>query len=143
MSRVQKFLSQLNDYELAYFAKFKRLTFMKETQLEIREYLLERNMSESRIEKLISEDRRHKFNDNSLRCPRCQSAKIRKENVEWTNTTDDFDISVLDALSGKTSYKDKLICNVCGLWLTDPNNEKGRSVGQSIWSYITDIISRL
>ncbi len=77
MSRVHKFISQLNDYELAYFAKFKLLTFMKETQSEIKEYLAERNMSESKIEKLTSEDRRNKFNDNRIRCPRCQSTKIR------------------------------------------------------------------
>ena len=143
MSRVHKFISQLNDYELAYFAKFKHLTFMKETQSEISEYLAERNMTESKIEKLTSEDRRNKFKDNRIRCTRCHSTRARVEKVELTNTTDEFDISVLDALSGNAVYKNKIICNVCGLWLTDPNNEKGKSVLTSIWNYITETISRI
>ncbi|AWH74778.1 hypothetical protein DCS32_11600 [Dokdonia sp. Dokd-P16] len=143
MSRVHRFISQLNDYELAFFAKFKLLTFMKETQSEIKEYLAERNMSESKIEKLTFEDRRDKFKDNRIRCSRCQSTKIRMEKVEWTNTTDEFDISALDSLSGKATYKDKIICNVCGLWLTDPNNEKGKSIWNSIWNYISEVISRI
>lgn len=143
MSRIYKFISQLNDYELAYFAKFKLLTFMNETQSEIKEYLTERNMSESKIEKLTSEARRNEFNDDRIRCSRCQSTKIRVEKVEWTNTADEYDISVLDALSGKTTYKDKIICNVCGLLLSNPNNEKGKSIFNSVWNYITDVISRI
>ncbi|WP_175455596.1 hypothetical protein [Winogradskyella thalassocola] len=47
MSRVKNFLTELDDYELANFAKFKLLTYMKETQSEIKEYLAERNLTES------------------------------------------------------------------------------------------------
>ena len=141
MSRVHKFISQLNEYELAYFAKFKLPTYMKETQSIIKEYLIKQNMTESKIEKLTSEDRRNKFKDNSIRCPRCYSTRTRVEKVEWTNTTGEYDMSVIDALSGHAIYKNKIICNVCGSWLTDPNNEKGKSVLKSIWNYITDLIS--
>ncbi|WP_299275971.1 hypothetical protein [uncultured Psychroserpens sp.] len=143
MSRVKDFLTKLDDYELANFAKFKRLSYMKETQLEIENYLAARHLTESRINQLISENKKRTFNDNNIRCSRCYSNKIRVEKTEFTNTTDEFDVAVLDGIAGKSTYKDKIICNVCGLWLTDPNNEKEITTWNSIWNFITDLLSRI
>jgi len=82
MSRVKNFLNELDDYELAYFAKFKLLTYMENTQSEIKEYLVERNLNESKIDQLILENPKSKLNDERERCPRCYSDKIRKNKVE-------------------------------------------------------------
>ena len=60
---------------------------MKVTQMEIKEYLVERNLNESKIDRLISENPKSKLNDDRERCPRCYSDKIRKDKVEWTNTS--------------------------------------------------------
>lgn len=49
MNRVKKFLTELDDYELAYFAKFKLLSYMKNTQSEIKEYLTKRNLNQSKL----------------------------------------------------------------------------------------------
>lgn len=49
MNRVKKFLTKLDDYELAYFAKFKLLSYMKDTQSEIKEYLTKRNLNQSKL----------------------------------------------------------------------------------------------
>ncbi|MBD0825537.1 hypothetical protein ICJ85_16135 [Aestuariibaculum marinum] len=102
---------------------------MKETQSEINEFLIENHITDSEIEKITSEKLNYK--DKILRCPRCQSGKLRIEKVEWTDT-DEFDFPMLDGLMGKARYKDKVICNVCGYWLTDPNNEKGFSMWNTI-----------
>lgn len=142
MSKVRNFLSELDDYELAYFAKFKLLTYLKNTQSEIKEYLTERNLNESKIDRLISENPKSKLNDDNERCTRCYSDKIRKDKVEWTDTAYKSgyadEIAALDGLGGRATYKNEVICNVCGLWLSDPNNEKGKTVWRKIWDVLSD-----
>ena len=51
MTRVRKFLTELDDFELAFFAKFKLPTYMKETQSEIKKYIAERGLSEQKCQK--------------------------------------------------------------------------------------------
>lgn len=144
MSRVKIFLTELDDYELAYFAKFKLLTYMKETQSEIKKYLNERNLTESNIDQLISENPKSKLDDNKMRCPRCYSDKIRKNKVEWANTGGGIgigdEVATLDGLGGRTTYKNEVICNVCGNWLEDPNQEKPLPTSNRILHGIWDII---
>ena len=91
---------------------------MNETQKIISDFLLKRNLSESRINRLISENPKAKLTDEKERCPRCYSDKIRKDEVEWTNSRDGIGIGEC------AIYKNEVICNVCGLWLEDPNQEK-------------------
>ena len=63
MSRVTTFLSKLDDYELAYFARYKLLTYMKDTQLEIKQFLAEKNITESKIDRLIADNPKAKLTD--------------------------------------------------------------------------------
>lgn len=134
MNRVKKFLTKLDDYELAYFAEFKLLSYMKDTQSEIKEYLTKRNLNQSKIDRLISENPKSKLNDDKERCSRCYSDKIRKDKVEWTDTVHKSgysdEIVVLDGLVGRATYKDEVICNVCGLWLSDPKMKKENLFGE-------------
>jgi len=144
MTRVKTFLSGLDDYELAYFARFKLLTYMKGTQSEIKEYLTERNLNESKIDRLISENPKSKLNDERERCPRCYSDKIRKDKVEWTNTSRGFgiedEVATWDGLGGRATYKNQVICNVCGFWLEDPNQEKPLPTSKKLLYAILDIL---
>ena len=150
MSRIRDFLNELDDYELAYFAKFKLLTYMKVTQSRIKEYLAERNLNESKIDKLISENPKSKLNDEKRRCERCYSEKIRSNKVEWTNTGGGIglkdEIATWDAIGGRATYKDEVICNVCGFWLEDPNQEKplptSKKILNGIWEFIIGTLSR-
>ena len=150
MSRIRDFLNELDDYELAYFAKFKLLTYMKVTQSKIKEYLAERNLNESKIDKLISENPKSKLNDEKRRCERCYSEKIRSNKVEWTNTGGGIglkdEIATWDAIGGRATYKDEVICNVCGFWLEDPNQEKplptSKKILNGIWEFIIGTLSR-
>ena len=48
MSKTTEFLNELDDYELAFFAKFKLSTYMKVTQSKINDYLVERNLNKSK-----------------------------------------------------------------------------------------------
>lgn len=145
MNRVKNFLTELDDYELAHFAKFKLLTYMKTTQSEIKEYLNERNLNEPKIERLISENPKSKLDDNRERCPRCYSDKIRKDKVEWTNTGGGIgiedEVATLDGIDGRVTYKNEVICNVCGFWLKDPNQEKPLSTSKKILNGIWNILS--
>ncbi len=147
MSRVNDFLAGLDDYELAYFAKFKLLTYMKVTQMEIKEYLVERNLNESKIDRLISENPKSKLNDDRERCPRCYSDKIRKDKVEWTNTSGGIgiedEVATWDGFGGRATYKNEVICNVCGFWLEDPNQEKplptSKKVLYGLWDFVLEM----
>lgn len=148
MSRVKDFLAGLDDYELAYFAKFKLLTYMKVTQMEIKEYLVERNLNESKIDRLISENPKSKLNDDRERCPRCFSDKIRKDKVEWTNTSGGIgiedEVATWDGFGGRATYKNEVICNVCGFWLEDPNQEKplptSKKVLYGLWDFVLEML---
>lgn len=150
MSRVKNFLTQLDDYELAYFAKFKLLTYMKDTQSEKKEYLVERNLNESKIDRLILENPKSKLNDDRKRCPRCYSDKIRKDKVEWTNTGGGIgigdEVATWDGIGGRATYKNEIICNVCGYWLEDPNQEKSlptsKKILYGIWDFLLNALSR-
>ncbi len=148
MSRVRNFLTELDDYELAYFAKFKLLTYMKDTQSEIKEYLVERNLNESKIDQLILTNPKSKLNDERERCPRCYSDKIRKDEVEWTNTSGGIgvgdEVAAWDGIGGRATYKEEVICNVCGNWLEDPNQEKplptSKKILYGIWDFVNGIL---
>ena len=147
MSRVRKFLIELDDYELAFFAKYKLPTYMKETQSEIKKYIAERGINEAQIDKLISANPKRETKNGKVRCPRCSSDKIRTEKVEWTNNAGQIgyedEIAALDGLSGNATYKNQVICNVCGIWIEDPNFEKKKT---PFWHFIAtgifDIFAR-
>ena len=144
MGRILDFLSGLDDYELAFFAKYKRNSYMKQTQEIISEFLITRSLSESQINRLISENPKSKLKDGKERCPRCYSSKIRKDAVEWTNTGGGIgiedDVATLDGLDGRATYKNEVICNVCGFWLVDPNQEKPLTTSKKIINGIRDFI---
>lgn len=141
MSRISEFLETLSDRELAYFAKYKLHTYMKETQLEIKKYLDEKNFDEEKINRFLSNDNNFAKGDLNS-CPRCGSNKIRKDDVEWTATafnrgySDEF--ATMEGMAGKKSIKQNVICNVCGYWLSDPNHEKGQSIWNKILNFLFD-----
>ena len=148
MSRVKKFLTELDDYELAYFAKFKLQTYMKDTQSEIKEFLSERNLNQSKIDRLILENPKSKLKDIKERCLRCYSDKIRKVKVEWTNTVGGIgigdEVATWDGIGGQATYKNEVICNVFGNWLEDPNQEKplptSKKILNGIWDFVIGVL---
>lgn len=133
MSRVVDFLTELNDYELAYFAKFKRQTYMISRQQEINDYLITRKFTEEKINQLISINPAVTLTDNKDRCPRCFSDKLIKESVEKVNTSR---IEALDILTGKNPYAEKIVCSVCDYVIVDPNNDKGFFRIGEIWQLL-------
>ncbi len=149
MNRVNKFLKELDDYELAYFAKYRLTTYLPETQSKIKEYLAKKGLTESKIEQLISVNPKRQSKKGKQRCPRCSSDKIRNEKVEWTDTSNrigfDDEIAALDGLNGEATYKNQVICNVCGFWIKDPNNQKPKSFSRRVFDtivgYIEGVIS--
>lgn len=146
MSRIENFLSELDDFELAYFVKFKLTTYMETTQLKIKAYLNKRNLNESKINKLILENPKSKLNDTKRRCPRCYTDKIRNDRVEWTNTSEGIglkdEIAISDGLRGQVTYKNEVICNVCGFWIEDPNKEKSKSILKKILDKLHKIFAK-
>ncbi|SFS81328.1 hypothetical protein [Lutibacter maritimus] len=144
MSKIKNFLSDFDDYELAFFAKFKLNTYLKNSQENIEKILFKRGLTKYRIEQLIKNNPKSKLADGKERCPRCYSDKIRNDKVELTNTSSGFGLSdkiaTYDGMIGKATYKDEIICNVCGFWLKDPNEEKPKSLKTNLFRGIMTII---
>ncbi len=146
MGRVHDFLSGLDDYELAYFAKFKRSTYLVETQEKISQFLIERGLTGEVIEQLIDENPAEKLSDGRKRCPRCYSDKLRSDKVEWRMTAGrkglEDEAASIDGIIGRATYKERVICNVCGYWVKDPNQEKNKPWWQTATDFLVDLFSR-
>ena len=147
MNKIEKYLSEFDDYELAFFAKYQLDTYLKNTQENINRILFKRGLTKSKIENLIDNNPKSKLNDNKERCPRCYSDKIRKNKVEFDNDSRGGSLVILTAtyksMSDKVSYKNEVICNVCGFWLKDPNNEKPKMILKRFLSRFLTKIKRL
>lgn len=115
---------------------------MKGTQHSIMKYIKDRGLTEEKIKKLINETENKSFIDDYARCPRCRTKKIRIDKVEWTQTAFGSDysdrIAAIDGLVGRATYKDQIICEVCDLYILDPNNERRSS--KSIWNRLHDFL---
>lgn len=123
MDIIEEYLSQFEDFELAFFWKYKLDTYMEETQNEIQAYLKKRNLNETKMNALI-EDYSHKsFPDNELRCPRCKSEKIITQKEKAFDSMNGYKLAeeLLD-------YKDigsgdiDCTCAVCGLDFSPPKH---------------------
>ena len=137
MSKIDEFLSELSETELAYFAKFKLKTYMPETQKKIENHIEKKGLSAEKIEKLIAENTQQFESIDKEICPRCGSQNLLKRKVEWTNTIDkpfngDDEVAALDGLYGRATFKDEISCNICGFWIEDPNREKPTNFAQKI-----------
>ncbi|SNR60757.1 hypothetical protein SAMN06265371_106216 [Lutibacter agarilyticus] len=144
MSKIDKYLSDFDDYELAFFAKYKLDTYLKNSQEKIKKILFKRGLTEYRIEKLIEENPKSKLIDEKERCPRCYSDKIRRDKVKYTNESSGGSFGILikayNSNNEKVTYKNEVICNVCGFWLKDPNNEKPKmNITRLMSTFLTKI----
>ena len=123
---------------------------MKDTQIEIKQFLAERNITEAKIDRLIADNPKAKLNDKKERCPRCFSDKIRHDKVEWTNTGGGIgigdEVATWDGIGGRTTYKNEVICNICGFWLEDPNQEKpvttSKKILNGLWDFVLEALGR-
>jgi hypothetical protein len=146
MGKTRQFLDTLSDHELAFFYKYKLHTYMRDTQLNINAYVIERDLNHEKINQLITKPTQLYYKKAKC-CPRCGTNKLLVNTVEWTETYGkagyEDEIAVGDAMMGKATYKDEIICNVCNFWLQDPNNknpEKSKENKWSIWSFINFIL---
>ena len=125
MTKLEEILAEYEDFELAFLFKYKYDTYLDYSKKAILAELAKRNLTIEKIELFIEKYENQTINDGILRCPRCLSAKIAKDSVEFWNTYGRSgladDIAALDGLSGKQTYKDKLTCIVCDYVVHDPN----------------------
>ena len=146
MGRVKDFLESLNERELAFFARYKKSTYLKETQEKIDGFLLDRGFSQEKIEELINSTTPPIIEDEEECCPRCGSDKLRKDKVEWRKTIARKGVgdeaAALDGLIGRATYRYEVVCNVCGLWMKDPNQEKRQPFFQRATEYIINLFSK-
>lgn len=144
MGKTKEFLDTLSDHELAFFAKYKLHTYMRDTQQYIKDYIQKRNLNQKTLDQLVTK-RTLLYYKKGKCCSRCGTNKLLINNVEWTETYNKpgypDEIAVGDALfMGKPTYKDEIICNVCDFWLQDPNNRKPKEKRKKTW-LIWDFLS--
>lgn len=137
MGKTKEFLDTLSDHELAYFAKYKSHTYMRDTQQDIKEYIQKRNLTQKAIDQYINKAKQLDYNSQKC-CPRCGSDKLLVNNVVWTENyrRHKYDRSLIlygDIYGGIDICKDEIICNVCDFWLEDPNNKKPGKKRKRTW----------
>lgn len=134
MDNIEEYLSQFEDFELAFFWKYKLDTYMEDTQNEIKAYLRERNLDDAKMNTLIEVYSHKSFPESELRCPRCKSEKliVNKEGAFSSADTNDMVNDLLD-------YKDMgsgsidCECAVCGFYFSP---SKHYSVARKILNVI-------
>lgn len=119
MNNVEEYLGQFEDFELAFFWKYKLDTYMEDTEKEIKCYLNKRKLDEARMNSLINEYSQYTFPDDELRCPRCKSKKITIAKEKAFGSLDTHKlvnelIDYKDIGSGKIDCG----CQVCGFFFS-------------------------
>lgn len=117
MSKVEAFLSQLQDFELAFLYKYKYPSYLDESQLLIRKEIEKRGLTDDAMKNHV---RQYEFNHSNSGCPRCNSLQNISQTVEFNNTNQ---YTGLDGLAGRTRYTSVVECAVCGWKLSDGNDQ--------------------
>ena len=129
---IENILNQYNDVELAFFAKYRMLTYLPETRKQIQHKLNEKDLTKNRIETICSDI---EFNPTLKRsephCPRCFSNKFfyREEEIENTSRTITEDSFRMDLPKLKIK-----MCEICGY---DIN--KGEKIGNRIFMFLKKV----
>jgi DNA-directed RNA polymerase subunit RPC12/RpoP len=118
MDNIEEYLSQFEDFELAFFWKYKLDTYMEGTQNEIKAYLRKRNLDEAKMNSLMEEYSHKLFPESELRCPRCKSKKLT------TKRDPIFTGRYYGAINLRNVH---YICSICGLSF-EPAERAGSSL---------------
>ena len=111
---ITDILTNYTDTELAYLYKFRIKIYLPETQAKVKHFIFTtRGLSESTIDRLITENTITVFTDGKLRCPNCKSEKI--------------------ALNAE-----KVDCTVCGHMLADIGKQEFRNDAKDIFFAFLD-----
>ncbi len=101
---------------------------MKDSQTEILNFLEENAFDLAEVEELIKSNPKSKKLRKNEVCPRCLSDKTREDNVELYDTGRIG--GGAHALASEINSNEpnletnEVKCNVCGYWISDPNNEQ-------------------
>lgn len=107
MSKLEFFLNNLSDIELAFFFKYRYNEFLDNSKIKINNEIKARNLSNDDLTNLILTSKISKNNHsrNDLLCPRCNSNKIQSKKKKKLKTFKWISYE-------KTYYA--LSCKVCG-----------------------------
>ena len=115
MSKVDTFLKDLLDHELAYLFKYRFDTYMKFTQDKIRHEVSSRGLTSTDIELILkekSDEDYHSITDDII-CPNCKSTKFFTEEVSKTILEyHDYNVILHDDLEG-VDKQVNFFCAIC------------------------------
>lgn len=127
MPYAEDFLSSLEDYELAFLRKYKLKSYLKPTQEKIREEIRKRRLLDRELDRMV-ESREH--NPNNTGCPRCDSKKMRRDQIDIAKGAGGSGSKIAFAAAAAstgydlTSKGEKVICQVCGYILQDDDSDQ-------------------
>lgn len=112
--KIENILSEFSKTELAFFAKYKLLTYTIETQKVIENWMKREGLTDKEIKKLIRKNEFSKQSKGSKKlCPRCNSNKLLNSQKELHNfdSNESFDETSSQQGIDKEIIK---ICSICG-----------------------------
>jgi len=111
MRKIEFFLAQLANFELANFYKYRFDSFMPSSQNSILAELKKRSIGLGEIEKYTAPPKKYVENINKELCPRCLSSKYynatEKESVTFSYATVDYEYNAKTCIICSFS-KDKI-----------------------------------
>lgn len=118
--KIESFLDSLENFELAFFYKYKSNSYLEESNNIVKNYIEAKGLTNKKREALIDEYKGKQFVDNKKRCPRCRSDKIRITNKENT-------------------LQYHMHCKVCGLNLNHPRKGAWRLIFEFLRDFVLNI----
>ena len=111
--RLSVFLELLEDYELAFFYKYRFNSFMEGSRNKILKEFEKRNIRIDSIDEIIRKHINDNIEKNSNACPRCKSLKYY--------TVNDKKLKIFKGFSYDKELI-KYICQVCGYTYSVPKS---------------------
>jgi DNA-directed RNA polymerase subunit M/transcription elongation factor TFIIS len=111
-NKIEKILSELNETELAFFAKYKKNTYSASTRNIIENWLNAKNLTKEKIESIVQINE-FKITTEKNKCSRCNSDKFINEQMQIHEHSD---VAFFDGDAFRQDLEkiDLKVCFVCG-----------------------------
>ncbi len=115
MGTASDYISQLADFELAFLKKYKYGGYLSGSQALVDHELMERKLSVGHLETLVAEIEN---SPDNVGCPRCNSGKIRSENISSEKSSSTGIGLIASFVSrNKSQQAIRRSCDICNLVL--------------------------
>jgi hypothetical protein len=127
VSETTEYIKSLRVFELAFLKEYKLKTYFKPTQELIFKEIFNRGLQDYELRNMI---RDIEFNPDNTGCPRCDSQKIRTDEIKTSRNARGGGFNAVYVAAAAGSGKDLqskgklIVCEICGYVLQDDDAQE-------------------